>query len=211
MGAMLQGAIIGLVVGLVMVVVRTIQQKRGGTKVMAALRAGGPEGRAALDGYVAPVQGKVSANKLLDLLERYSWLAVIGDHDELEREAAQIDGHINIVSQLQAQAAVGLLAHRTEQRDLERLRAVADRIEREGGALSKLVKKQLRDLVSVADALDTRQLDVEAQQRVLAKARQSGPGTKLVLLRFVARALEYAGGDATHLKQEADQVMAKLG
>lgn len=207
---MLQGAIIGLVVGLVMVIVRAIQQKRGGTKVMAALRAGGPEGRAALDAYVAPVR-KASANKLLDLLERYSWLAVIGDHIALEQEAAGLEGHINIVSQLQAQAAVGLLAHRTEPRDLERLRAVADRIEREGGALSTLVKKQIRDLARIADTLQTSQLDVEAQQRVLGKARQSGPGTKLVLLRFVARAVEHAGGDASHLEQEADQVMAKLG
>jgi len=210
MGPMLQGAIIGLVVGLVMFIVRTIQQKKGGSSVMAALRAGGPGGRAALDGYVGPVHGKASANKLLDLLERYSWLAVIGDFDDLEREAANIEGHINIVSQLQAQAAVGLLAHRTEQRDLDQLRAVADRIEREGGALSKLVKKQVRDLAKVADALQTRQLDVEAQQRVLAKARQSGPGTKLVLLRFVARAVEQAGGDASRIKQEADLVMSKL-
>ena len=207
---MLQGAIIGLVVGLVMVLVRTIQQKKGGSSVMAALRAGGPGGRAALDGYVAPIHGKASANKLLDLLERYSWLAVIGDHDDLEREAASIEGHINIVSQLQAQAAVGLLAHRTEQRDLERLRAVADRIEQEGGALSKLVKKQVRDLAKVADALEHRQLDVEAQQRVLAKARQSGPGAKLVLLRFVTRVVEHCGGDATRLRAEADLVMNKL-
>ena len=163
----------------------------------------------ALDSYVAPVR-KASANKLLDLLERYSWLAVIGDHAALEQEAAGLEGHINIVSQLQAQAAVGLLAHRTEPRDLERLRAVADHLDQEGGALSKLVKKQVRDLVRVADTLQTGQLDVEAQQRVLAKARQSGPGTKLVLLRFVARAVERAGGNADHLKQEADQVMAKL-
>ncbi len=210
MGAMLQGAIIGLVVGLVMFIIRTVQQKKGGSSVMAALRAGGPEGRVALDGYVAPVHGKASANKLLDLLERYSWLAVIGDFDDLEREAEGLEGHINIVSQLQAQAAVGLLAHRTEQRDLERLRAVADRIEAEGGALSKLVKKQVRDLAKVADALETRQLDVEAQQRVVGKARQSGPGTRLVLLRFVARAVEHSGGNATLLKQEADQVMQKL-
>lgn len=207
---MLQGAIIGLVVGLAMVLFRAVQQKRGGTKVMAALRAGGPEGRAALDGYVAPIHGKVSANKLLALLERYSWLAVIGDHDSLEQEAAAIDGHINIVAQLQAQAAAGLLAHRTEQRDLDRLRAVADRIEREGGALSKLVKKQVRDLATIADTLETGRLDVEAQQRVLAQARQCGPGTKLVRLRLIARAVERAGGDASHLKAEADGVMAKL-
>lgn len=211
MGPMLQGAIIGAVVGLVVFVFTAIKQKKGGSNVMAALRAGGPEGRVALDGYVSPVHGKASANKLLDLLERYSWLAVIGDFDDLEREAAGLDGHINIVSQLQAQAAVGLLAHRTEQRDLDRLRAVADRIEQEGGALSKLVKKQVRDLANVANALETRQLDVEAQQRVLGKARQSGPGTKLVLLRFVARAIEQSGGNAAHLKQEADQVMQKLG
>ena len=207
---MLQGAIIGLVVGVVVFLVRTFQQRKGGSSVMGALRAGGPEGRIALDGYVAPIQGKVSATKLLELLERYSWLAVIGDHDDLEREAAGVEGHINIVSQLQAQAAVGLLAHRTEQRDLDRLRAVADRIEREGGALSKLVNKQVRDLAKIADTLENGQLDGEAQQRVLARARQCGPGTKLVLLRFVARAVEKAGGNAAHLKQEADQVMAAL-
>ena len=208
---MLQGAIIGLIVGLVMVVVRMVKAKRGGTKVVSALQRGGPEGLAALDGYVKPVHGKVSATRLLDLLERYSWLAVMGAHDALESEAAQLHGHINVVSQLQAQAAVGLLAHRTEARDLARLREVADHIEAEGGALSKLVKKQLRDLELVSRALESRQLDVEAHQRVLARARQTGPATKLVLYRFVTRAVEQAGGDATHLRHQADQVLSTLG
>jgi hypothetical protein len=193
-----------------MVVVRTVQQKKGGAKVLAAVQAGGFEGRQALDSYVKPPSGKVGANRMLELLERFSWMAVIGDHEDLEREAAEIEGHINIVSQLQAQAAVGLLAHRTEPRDLERLRGVADRIEAEGGALSKLVKKQSRDLATVASALQQQPLDPDAMQRVYAKARQSGVATKVVLMRFLARAAEAGGQDPRRFQAEADDAMAKL-
>ncbi len=208
---MIQGAIIGLIVGLVMVGIRFVQQKKGGKQVVAALKQGGPAAREALDGYVKPVHGKVSAQKLLNLLERYAWMAIMGEHDALVQESQGIDGQLNVVTQLQAQAAVGLLAHRTEAADLAFLRSVADRIDHEGGALSGLVKKQTRDLEIVARALDTRQLDPEALQRVVGRARQMGPAGKITRLRFATRAVEMAGGDASQLRQEADALLASLG
>ena len=208
---MVQGAIIGLIVGLVLWAVRQSKQKKGGKAVLTALSAGGPEARAALDAYVPPVAGSARAGKLLDLLERFGWLAIIGEHDALARESDALTGHVNIVTQLQAHAAVGLIAHRAEAADLERLRAAVARLEAEGGALSGVVKKQLRDLRTVAEAGPSTPLDVEAQRRVVARARKQGPAAKIVLLRFVIRAVEASGGDATPLKQEAEDASSALG
>ena len=77
---MLQGAIIGLVVGIIMVAVRFYKQGKGGQAIKEALKQGGPAAREALDKYVAPSHsGKVSATKLLDHLERFGWLAILGE------------------------------------------------------------------------------------------------------------------------------------
>ena len=208
---MLQGAIIGLVVGLTIAVVQYFRQKKGGTKVMAALRAGGPEARAALDGYVPPPSGKVAAGKLANYFERFSWLAIIGDLDTLERESASVQGMLSVRTQLQVMALMGLLGHRSEQRDVDALEQVAAHIEQEGGALLKLVKKQAADARSMARAMVRGEpLDTQARQRLAGRANQSGPATKAVIFRFLARASEASGQDPRGFRQLADEALAKL-
>jgi hypothetical protein len=207
---MLQGAIIGLVVGLVMVAVRLYQQRKGGAKVMEAIRAGGPEARTALDSYVKPIYGKVSAQKLINQLERYAWLAILGDFEALEAEAQAAEGMLNVVTQLRVQAYAGLLAHRTEARDLEAMEAVATRIQTEGGALSGLVKKIATDAQMVARGVAGQGVDPAVLDKVAKRAAQSGPATKAVLYRFLARACQANGMDSSGYEAEARKTLDHL-
>lgn len=208
---MLDGLIIGLVVGVVVMIYRAIKQGKGAKSVLAALDSGGPAAaREALDGYVAPVVGKVPQRLFLDLLERYSLLAVIGDFDGLEREARSIEGNVGVVTQLQAQAAAGLLAHRTEARDLEMMRGAAQRIEAEGGKLMGLVKKQLAQLAAVSAGLQQAHVPPEAVTAVHKRAKQAGKAARLVLMRYLGRVAEAAGADATPFQKDAAEALAAL-
>ncbi|MDH5492973.1 MAG: hypothetical protein OEY14_13545 [Myxococcales bacterium] len=207
---MIQGAVIGFIVALVMVLMRASQQKKGGRKILAAMSLGAAEARAALDAYIKPARGKVRTGRLLELLERLSWLAIIGAHDDLEQEAASLEGGLNVVTQLRAQAAVGLLVHRTEPRDLEQLRAVAARIEAEGGVLSKLVKATTRDLAIAAGGLAQEVPEAAVMRRVFSRAAQLGPAQKIVLYRFLARVAEASGNPPAVFRREAEQALAKL-
>lgn len=209
---MLQGAIIGLVVGLVMVAIRFYKQGKGGQAIKEALQKGGAEGRAALDNYVAPSHsGKVSANKLLDHLERFGWLAILGDLQALEEEGQSIVGGLSVTTQLQAQALAGLLAHDPNpQRHVASMDAVADRIEAEGGMMLKLVKTTTGDIRAMARAIAGQGMDAEARKRLQGRAGQSTPAVRVVLLRLIARATELAGEDPSSYRAAADEAMGRL-
>ncbi len=75
----------------VVVIVQMVRMRRGADKVMTALQAGGKGARSALGAWVKPVVPgqKVSANKLVDTMERFSWLALLGDYGALEEEQAR--------------------------------------------------------------------------------------------------------------------------
>lgn len=209
---MLQGAIIGLVVGLVMVAIRFYKQGKGGQAIKEALKQGGPAAREALDKYVKPSPtGKVSANKLLDHIERFGWLAILGELQDLEQEGQAIQGGLSVTTQLQTQALAGLLAHDPHpQRHVPAMDAVADRIESEGGMMLKLVKTTTGDICKMAHAIDGRGMDAEARKRLQGRAGQSSPAVRVVLLRLIARASELAGEDPTPYRAEADAAMARL-
>lgn len=207
---LLEGAIIGAVVGVAIALIKLYQQRKGGAKVMEAIRAGGPEARAALDGYVAPIYGKVSANKLLNTLERYSWLAILGDFDALESEAEAADGMLNVVTQLRLQAAAGLLAHRTEERDLRMMKDAHDRIHAEGGAMSALVKKIATQMVTLSQALQGGGIDPGVLEKVASRASQSGPATQAVLYRLLARVCQANNLDGAGYQAAAKQALDRL-
>lgn len=209
---MLQGAIIGAIVGIVVVIVQMVRMRRGADKVMAALQQGGEGARSALDAWVSPVTPgkKVSANKLVDTFERFSWLALLGDLRALEEESAAVDGMLSIRTQAKAHALVALLAHRDDPRDVRALEEVADTIEREGGAMLGLVKKNTRELLALAHAKLGRGLDTTARDRLVSRARQSSPASKVVLLRFATVVTRAAGHDASALEAEANTANLRL-
>lgn len=209
---MLQGAIIGLVVGLVMVAIRFYKQGKGGHAIKEALKKGGPAALEALDKYVPPSPtGKVSATKLLDHIERFGWLAVLGELQMLEDEGQAIQGGLSVSTQLHTQALAGLLAHDPNpQRHIASMDAVADRIESEGGVMLKLVKTTTSDIRAMARAIAGQGMDPEARKRLQGRAGQSTPAVRVVLLRLIARATEVAGEDPTAYRAAADEAMARL-
>lgn len=209
---MLQGAIIGLVVGIVMVAVRFYKQGKGGQAIKEAIKEGGPAARGALDKYVAPsVNGKVSASKLLDHLERFGWLAILGDLHALEAEGQAIVGGLSVTTQLQAQALAGLLAHDDNpQRHFASMDAVGHRINNEGGAMLKLVKNTTNDIWAMARAMAGDGMDAAARTRLEKRAGQSTPAVRVVLLRLIARATEVAGEDPSAQRAVADEALARL-
>lgn len=200
---MLQGAIIGAIVGLVMVVVQMVRMRGGATKVITASRKSPAEGRAALDAWTPPRED-VPATKLVNHLERFAWLALLGDLDALEHEANATTGGLSVTTQLRAIALAGLLSHRDEARDHEAMEQVADRIEREGGVMLKLVRQMAQDIRALARAKAGQPLDHDARKRIHRRAKQSGPALKVVLLRLVTIATERAGEDAIALRAEAE-------
>lgn len=209
---MLQGAVIGLVVGIIMVAIRAYKQGKGGSAIKEALKQGGPAAREALDGYIKPSPtGKVGASKLIDHLERFGWLAILGDLQALEQEGQAIQGSLTVMTQLQAQALAGLLAHDPNpQRHIASMDAVADRIEAEGGAMLKLVKNLTRDMRAMSNAMAGQPMDPEARTRLSKRAQQCSPAVRVVLLRLIARATEIAGEDPTEYRAAADEAMARL-
>ena len=209
---MLEGAIIGAVVGVIMVIVQMVRMRRGADKVMTALQAGGEGARAALDAWVPPVTPgkKVAANKITDVFERFSWLALLGDYRSLEEEADAVEGMLTIRTQAKAHALAALMAHRDEPRDVKALEEVSETIEREGGALLGLVKKSTRELLSLGHAKLGRGLDLGARDRLVTRARQSTPATKVVLLRLATVATRAAGHDASALEAEANTANIRL-
>ena len=73
-----------------------------------------------------------------------------------------------------------------------------------------LVKGQLRDLATVAGGLQQMPIDLTLLGKVHARARQSGKGAKIVLLRFLARCAEAANIDPTEFRREADIALSEL-
>lgn len=209
---MLTGALIGLVVGVVMVIVTAAKQKKGGKAVVSALAHGTDAARRELDTYVKPpVAGKKSElTRLHDLLERFAWLGILGAHDDLEREAELVTGAVSLIAQLRAQAATALLGHRSESRDRQLLQRTNEYIHTEGGALLTLVKNFIGDAATLAGVLEGKPFDITVARRIYERANKSGPAVKIAQLRFIARMAEVAKVSSTNFRQAADEAYAKL-
>ncbi len=195
---MLQGAIIGGVVGFIVAFVMLKKRSGAGRRVYQALESGGaPAARAVLDPWIAPINGPIKLSKLLDTIERVAALAIIGDLDALRAELARAEGKLSAVVQVQA---MGLVALVTEAEDpaqwAAELEQVAQRVEAEGGAMLKLVKRNTRWMADVARELSGEGAVSYEHKQALAKyAGQMGPFSKPLLFKFLAKATEASGGN----------------
>lgn len=154
--AMLEGAIIGAIVGLVMAFM-AMQQRRGLlTKVLAALDRGGPTAaRAQLDTSAPPTQ-ELKLRDIDKQRQRMACLALIGDVEALVREIEIHRGLLTAVVQVNRVGHLGLaLRSQGEQRarTIAALEELAARMESEGGALMGIVKKQTHAIASVGRGL----------------------------------------------------------
>jgi hypothetical protein len=137
---MLQGALIGLIVGVVAVIVRSVASGNAAAALKQALAArstgGIPAARAVLD----PKLKRGTA-------QRAAGFALIDDREAIEAELASFadpvkQGHARAVALL----ALGVLG---DQRRLPELAALAEQFERDAPRLWKLPKAAMRDLAAM--------------------------------------------------------------
>lgn len=209
---MLQGAIIGMVAALVMVVITAVRNNKGGKKIMAALDADDAAGaRAALDAYAKPPGVKVRAGQMPLMIERFAWLGIIGDLETLENEYRSLNVSNKGVSyQLRTQAITSLLAHRTDPADLEELQALYEDIQANGGAMLGLIKKLVAAHLAVARGLQGVAIDPAHLTALNKRSQALGPGTTIMLQRFIARSVQAVGMDPSQHHTVIASVFSRL-
>lgn len=151
---MLQGAIIGAIVGVIMTIVINQQKKKGALKVLGELDSSGQQAaRAALDA-MQPAVTKVPTSKFQKVIERLAGLAIINETATLEGELSSLTGAQNILVQLKGIGLLGL-AVRADDPSVyaTQLRELSDQFEKDGGKLMKLVKRNLRIYANLAEGI----------------------------------------------------------
>ncbi|MGK0360406.1 MAG: hypothetical protein ACI9U2_002719 [Bradymonadia bacterium] len=151
---MLQGAIIGAIVGIIMTIVINRQKKNGALKVLGELEASGQQAaRRALDA-MQPAVTKVATSKFQKAIERLAGLAVIEETAALQAELNGLTGAQNILVQLKGIGLLGLAVRADDPSIYARqLRALSDAFDKDGGVLMKLVKRNLRIYANLAEGI----------------------------------------------------------
>ena len=190
---MIQGALIGLIVGVILTVMRARSRKGIQAAVLGPLAAGDPaQARAALDKKIPPLT-KIPNTKILEQRDRMAALTLLNDVQALEAETASHSGHITAVGQVNAIALLGVALRSADPADAaRRLEDLATRVETEGGRLLGLVKKQVRAFAVLARGLGGAPMSADALGPIAALANESGV-TQIVLWQALARAYAAAG------------------
>lgn len=151
---MLQGAIIGAIVGIIMTFVINRQKKNGALKVLGELDGSGQQAaRRALDA-MQPAVTKVATSKFQKVTERFAGLAIIQETTALEAELDGLTGAQNILVQLKGIGLLGLAVRADDPSVYARqLRALSDKFDNDGGVLMKLVKRNLRIYANLAEGI----------------------------------------------------------
>jgi hypothetical protein len=200
---MLQGAIIGAIVGSIMMLVMFLKRRKRKDVLLQTLEHEGQSAaRAELDRMI-PAIGAIPINKIVDQSERMASLAIIGDTVALQ---AEIDGHsgkLTAVAQVNGLALLGLAIRSDDPAPhAQALTELSAKMDAEGGALMKLVKDKLRTLAGIAQAIAGQQVDrdVHSRGRTLASKEMGTP--KIVLLQALVRAAERTGENPEPLRAE---------
>jgi len=204
---MLQGAIIGLIVGIIMTVVMLLRRKGLQKQVLDLLARGDVAGaRLYLDRKVPPVS-KIPLNKINDQRDRMAALAAINDTAALEQEVAAHDGKLTATVQVDAVALFGIALRAGDPGPaVDRLDALATKMEQEGGALMGLVKKQTRAWADLGRGLQGQALTAE-QRTAVGGLTNHGGLVQLLVWQGLYKAFE-AAGTPEHGQQYRAQVQA---
>jgi len=153
MFGIIEGAIIGGAVGLVVSLVMLLKRKGLRDRFLKLLKEQGPDAaRSFLDKKHPPLK-KLPLSKLLDQRERMAALTVLGQTDAIEQEIAGHHGALTTTVQVGSIGLLGLTLRGPDPADAERrLDELAARMEQEGGRTMKLVKKKTRALAMLAHA-----------------------------------------------------------
>lgn len=194
---MLQGAIIGAIVGVITALFMILMQSRRSGKFLAAIAAGQlDEARLLLDKW-HPQVGKIPLSKILNQCDRMAGLTLVRDLTALDREVREHTGHLSAVGQVDSIGLLGLALLGSDPAEAaHRLGELANRVELEGGRSLSAVKKKVGRLAQLGRALAGDPLDDEAVQQLEKIAGAQGKLSKLVILQAIGEVFERAGKPA---------------
>lgn len=209
---MLQGAIIGAIVGVIMMLVMYVKRsKRKGALLKTLEEQGQAAAKAELDRMIKPV-GAIPISKIVDQCERMASLAIIGDTAALQAEVDGHSGKLTAVAQVNGLALLGLAIRSDDPAPhAQALTELSAKMDAEGGALMKLVKEKLRTYAGVAQAIAGQPVDrsIHSQGRTLAGKEMGTP--KIILLQAMVRAAEGAGENAEPLRAQVRALTSAFG
>jgi hypothetical protein len=198
---MLQGALIGLIVGGVMAYLTWQKNKKRGTSVLLAFASGGKAAALKALNEATPAMPGLKANHLVAQQERMAGLAIIGDTDSIMQEIKLHRGKLNLTAQVHGIALLGARVRGVKEASGQ-LNELATKMEQEGGALMGAVKTKLRTFANLAAALDDTPLPPEAGTAAHRLSASEGPMARLVVMAALAKATERFGGDARVIRSK---------
>lgn len=201
---MIEGAIIGAVVGMIFAVVMLLRRRRFRNDLLALIAENRrEEARALLDRKIQPTK-KVTISKLVGQRERMAGLTMLGDLDTLEEEVSDHHGPLTAEVQVDAIGLLGIAIRSVDPSDAaRRLSELATRMETEGGRTMKLVKRKTRALAALAAGLKGE--DIPSQHRLTLDSFEGDGGMVQILIwQALSLALLAAGqeGQARGLRKK---------
>ena len=190
---MLEGAIIGAIVGLIGAVIALITSAKRRDAVLKQLATGDKQGaRQALDQRLPAASKKLTLNDIVKQRERMAGLALVDDPAAIQAELDTLDGPLTAVTQVQTMGLIGLGLRGDAQAAAARLGEVADKMEQEGGKMMGLVKKKTRSAARLAEGLAGTTIPPEEWPGLIGHAKDSGM-SQLVMWQALATALNKSG------------------
>lgn len=188
----IEGAIIGGVIGAGISVAMLLQRSSRRKKLIKALGSGdgAKQARALLDASL-PARDKIPLSKILDQRERMAGLAMLDDCAAIEGEIAQHQGAPTSEVQVNAMGLLGL-AVRGDATAPERLEELAGRMESEGGRTMHLVKKKTRALAHLAAGAAGAPIPTDQLMAIESLAADGGM-VQLLVWQALSMAMERAG------------------
>jgi hypothetical protein len=203
---MLEGAIIGAVVGIAGGAIALYKQTGGAKKVLDAYASGGREAaRLELDKRFRP-RDKIPLGDFQKQMDRMALLAIIGETQALEGELARHDGALTVVTQVNATGLLGLILRGPDSAGAAaRLEGLSRKMDEEGGRAFGLVKKKMRNLAELGRALASRQpLTSDHQLAIMPLTRTPG-AQGLLYKQALSVALKQTG-----LHEQANALAAQV-
>ncbi|MEM9459798.1 MAG: hypothetical protein AAGF11_36815 [Myxococcota bacterium] len=200
---MSQGAIIGMLVGVVMMLILMAKRRKRKDALLSTLEQQGPGPARALLDRTLPAMGTIPLGKIVDQCERMASLAIIGDTEALRAEIDRHEGKLTAIAQVNGLALLGLAIRSDDPAPhAQALTELSARMDAEGGLMMKLVKDKLRTYAGIAQAITGQKVErkIHVNGRTLASKETGTP--KIVLLQALARALEGTGGHSESLRAE---------
>jgi hypothetical protein len=188
---MIEGAIIGGVIGVAVSLGMLYQRSARRKKLLKALQKGDSSAAQMLDLSIKPVI-RIPLSKIIDQRERMAGLALVNDLESLEREVKEHEGALTAVSQVNAVGLLGIAIRGDAADAARRLDDLATKLETDGSRALGLVKKKVRALAHLAAGVAGTPIP-ESQLASIESFAGEGGLLQLVVWQCMALAAAKAG------------------